>query len=267
MEDIVRRALLEDGVFRDVTSPLVGGRRAKGRIVAREDLVVCGMDVARQVFRRVGVAFRPKTRDGRSVRRGAVLAVVEGRARRMLAGERVALSFLQMLSGVATLTRRFVERAGKAKIYDTRKTTPGLRKLEKYAVRCGGGVNHRLGLHDGILIKDNHIAVIGDMAELRRKVRALAARGRKVEIEAQDIEQARLFATFPIRILMLDNYTVAGLRRAVRCVRAIRPRLLLEASGGVTLRNVGAVARTGVDWISVGGLTHSAPACDIALEL
>ncbi len=266
MRDLVRRALMEDGAFRDVTSPIVGNARASARFVAREDLVVAGLEAAREVFRQVGARFRAGTRDGRRVRRGATLATVSGPARRVLAGERVALNFLQRLSGVATLTRRFAELARPARILDTRKTTPGLRALEKQAVRAGGGLNHRMGLHDAVLVKDNHVAAVGDLEALRERVYELRARHDRIEIEAQDLEQALVFATFPIDVLMLDNFTVPGLRRAVRLVRSVRPDLTIEASGGVSLRTVRAVARTGVDWISVGALTHSAPARDIALE-
>ena len=265
--DIVKRALREDGAFRDLTAPLLGRRRVLGRIVARQDLVVCGLEVARDVFRRVKARFRPKGRDGRNVKRGAVLGVVTGPARSVLAGERTALNFLQQLSGIATLTRRFVERAGPAKILDTRKTAPGLRELQKYAVRCGGGTNHRLGLHDGAMIKDNHIAAVGDLEALRERVYALAARDVPIVIEAQTLEQALLFSTLPVDVLMLDNFTIRAMRRAVRLVRAVHPGLKIEASGGVTLKTVRAVARTGVDRISVGALTHSAPAADISLEL
>ncbi len=196
-----------------------------------------------------------------------MLAVVSGPALRVLAGERTALNFLQRLSGIATLTRRFVERARPARVFDTRKTAPGLRDLEKYAVRCGGGCNHRGGLDEGAMVKDNHIAIVGDPEVLRERVWALAAAGRPVVIEAQTAEQALLFATFPVRVVMLDNFTVAGLRRAARLVRAVNPKVEIETSGGVTLGNVRAVAGTGVDRISVGALTHSAPAMDISLEL
>ncbi len=264
---LVRRALLEDGAFDDVTSPIVGAARARGRFVARQDLVVCGLGVAREAFRQAGASFSPRTKDGARLRKGAVLAVVSGRARNVLAGERTALNFVQQLSGVATLTRRFVDRARPARILDTRKTTPGLRALEKYAVRCGGGTNHRMGLDDRVLIKDNHVAAVGDIERLREKVYEFASKGLPIEIEAQDLEQALVFSTFPIQVLMLDNFPLPLLRRAVRLVRSVHPGLTIEASGGVTLETVGPIARTGVDWISVGALTHSAPAVDISLEL
>jgi nicotinate-nucleotide pyrophosphorylase (carboxylating) len=265
--DIVKRALLEDGAFRDLTSAIIPNRRVTGVFLAKQDLVVCGLDLARRAFRHVGVAFAPRVRDGQRVKDRAVMATVAGPARRMLAGERTALNFLQQLSGVATITRRFADLAKPAKVYDTRKTTPGLRDLEKYAVRCGGGYNHRMGLHDGVMIKDNHIAAIGDLDALREKVDALAARGRPIVLEAATYEQALLFATFPVQVLMLDNFTVAGLKRAVRAVRDLNPKLEIEASGGVNLKTVRSIGRTGVDRVSVGALTHSAPAVDISLEV
>ena len=265
--DIVKRTLLEDGAFRDVTSAIIPNIRVTGRMLVKQDLVVCGIDVARRAFRYVGVGFTPKVRDGAKAKKGTVLGIVTGPARRVLAGERTALNFLQQLSGVATITRRFAERARPARVFDTRKTTPGLRELEKYAVRCGGGYNHRMGLHDGVMIKDNHIAALGDLEELREKVVELSSKGRPIVLEAASHEQALLFATFPIQVLMLDNFSIAGLRRTVRAVRKIHPTLEIEASGGVNLGTVRAIGRTGVDRVSVGALTHSAPAVDISLEL
>src|SRR5438067_5234049 len=223
--DPVKTALLEDGAFRDATSAIIPNRRVTGRFLAKQDLVVCGLDLARRTFRHVGVSFRPRLRDGQAAKKGAILAVVTGPARRVLAGERTALNFVQQLSGVATITRRFVDLARPARVFDTRKTTPGLRDLEKYAVRCGGGYNHRMGLQDGVMIKDNHIAAIGNLEILREKVEALAGKGRPIVLEAATLAQALLFATFPIQVLMLDNFTVPDLRRAVRSVRDLHPKL------------------------------------------
>jgi len=167
--DPVKRALLEDGAFRDVTSAIIPNTRVTGRFLAKQDLVVCGLDCARRAFRLVGVSFTPRVREGQRIRKGTIMATVAGPARRVLAGERTALNFLQQLSGVATITRKFADLAKPARVFDTRKTTPGLRELEKYAVRCGGGHNHRMGLSDGVMIKDNHIAAIGDVDALREK--------------------------------------------------------------------------------------------------
>lgn len=266
VREIVRRALLEDGASRDLTAPLVEGRRARGRLVAKQDLVLCGLACAAEAFRRTGARFTAKAADGQAVRKGRTVGVVAGPARALLAGERTALNLVQQLSGVATLTRRFVDLARPAKVFDTRKTVPGLRRLQKYAVRCGGGHNHRMGLHDGAMIKDNHIAALGDEEELRERVFDYAARGVDVVLEAQTDAEALLFATWPVKVLMLDNFSIDRLRRAVRRVRSLNPRLAIEASGGITPATARAVARTGVDRLSVGALTHSAPAVDLSLE-
>jgi nicotinate-nucleotide pyrophosphorylase (carboxylating) len=265
--DLVKQALFEDGAFHDITSAIIPNDRVTGRFLAKQDLVVCGMAQARRAFQFVGVAFAARVRDGDRASKGKTLATVTGPARRVLAGERTALNFVQQLSGVATITRKFVDLARPVRVFDTRKTTPGLRALEKHAVLCGGGHNHRMGLHDGVMIKDNHIAAIGDLDALREKVAALASRGKLIVLEAASHEQALLFATFPIKVLMLDNFSVSGLRHTVKAVRNLNPRVEIEASGGVNLKTVRAIARTGVDRVSVGALTHSAPAVDISLEL
>lgn len=265
--DPVKQALLEDGAFHDITSAIIPNARVTGRFLAKQDLVVCGLAQVRQTFQFVGVAFSARVRDGDRVKKGRILATVTGPARRVLAGERTALNFVQQLSGVATITRKFVELAKPARVFDTRKTTPGLRSLEKQAVVCGGGYNHRMGLHDGVMIKDNHIAAIGDLDVLREKIDALASKGKLIVLEAASHEQALLFATYPIKVLMLDNFSVAGLRRTVKAVRNLNPGVEIEASGGVNLKTVRAIARTGVDRVSIGALTHSAPAVDISLEL
>jgi nicotinate-nucleotide pyrophosphorylase (carboxylating) len=267
IRDVVRRALLEDGAARDLTAPLLAGRRARGRLVAKQDLVLAGVACAAEAFRQAGARFAAKAKDGRSIRKGGVVGVVDGPARAVLAAERTALNLVQQLSGVATLTRQFVALAKPARIFDTRKTVPGLRALQKYAVRCGGGHNHRMGLDDGAMIKDNHIAAVGDEEALRERVYAYAARGVDVVIEAQTEAEALLYATWPVRVLMLDNFSVDRLRRAVRRLRDVAPTLEIEASGGITLATARAVARTGVDRLSVGALTHSAPACDLSLEV
>jgi nicotinate-nucleotide pyrophosphorylase (carboxylating) len=264
---LVRAALAEDGALRDATSPIVGRAKARGRFLAKQDLVLCGIDFAREAFRACGASFSAKAKDGDRIAKGRSFATVTGVARAVLAAERTALNFVQQLSGVATLTRRFVDLAKPAKVYDTRKTTPGLRVVEKYAVRCGGGRNHRVGLADGVMIKDNHIAAIGDLDALREKVLELSERHLPIVIEAATIEQAILFATFPVDVIMLDNFGLPGLKRAVRAVRAVNPKVEIEASGGINLKTVRDVARTGVDRVSVGALTHSAPAVDISLEL
>ena len=264
---LVRAALAEDGALRDVTSPIVGRARARGRFLAKQDLVLCGIDFAREAFRACGARFASTSKDGDRIAKGRTFATVEGAARSVLAAERTALNFVQQLSGVATLTRRFVDLAKPARVYDTRKTTPGLRLAEKHAVRCGGGHNHRRGLSDGVMIKDNHIAALGDLDALREQVFVLAERRLPIVIEASTREQAIFFATLPVDVIMLDNFSPPALRRAVRAVRAVNPRVELEASGGITLSTVREFGRTGVDRVSVGAITHSAPAVDISLEL
>ena len=246
-------------------------QEAEAEIIARERAVVCGLGVVEAVFTRFDWRTRVRMRisDGDPIPPGGVVATVRGPAAALLAGERTALNFLQRLSGIATLTQAFVGavEGAKLRITDTRKTTPGLRALEKYAVRTGGGANHRSDLSSGVLIKDNHIAAIDDLDALREKVEALAAKGRPIVLEAATHEQALLFATFPIQVLMLDNFSIPGLRRTVRAVRNIHPKLEIEASGGVNLKTVHEIGRTGVDRVSVGALTHSAPSVDISLEL
>ncbi len=266
----VSRALREDLGKGDITSRefLSPDRRAEGAIVAHAPGILCGTEVAREVFRQVDrrLQFRVRKKDGFKVRPGTVCATIRGRARSILSAERTALNFVQRLSGVATITRRFVDavRGTRAKIYDTRKTTPGLRALEKYAVRCGGGENHRMGLYDVAMIKENHLALCGD--GLEGKIRKLRRRV-PVILEAQNMREVRAAAELPVDIVLLDNFRPPALRRAVRLLRDLCPKVRIEASGGVTLRNLRAVARTGVDRISVGALTHSAPALDFSLDV
>ncbi len=273
--DIVRRALAEDLPAGDVTSEatVYPARRAVGLFHCKQKAVVCGLDVAREVFRQVGGAkLTPCVKDGARVAKGAVIAEIAGKARSILAGERTALNLMQRLSGVATLTRAFVDRVRgtRAKILDTRKTTAGLRSLEKRAVVCGGGTNHRMSLSDAALIKDNHIEAVGDEERLRESILALRVKrgpGFRIEIEAQTEEQALLFSTFDVDVVMLDNLAPPVMRKLVPVMRKLNPGLTIEASGGINLKTVRAVAECGVDWISVGAITHSAPAVDISLEL
>ena len=240
--------------------------------VARSSGVVAGLPAAEMVCRAVdlSLAFQPLVEDGSLVDRGTRLATVSGSLRSILAAERVALNFLQHLSGVATLTRKFVDAAAgfRAKILDTRKTIPGWRRLEKYAVRCGGGANHRMGLHDGILIKDNHLAGLGgDVRKAVETARNYPGNAHlPVEVEVESLEQLDQALEVHANIVLLDNMDLERLRKAVSRRDAIAPDVLLEASGGVNLSTVRDIAATGVDRISVGALTHSAPALDIALD-
>ncbi|MCX8090938.1 MAG: carboxylating nicotinate-nucleotide diphosphorylase [Verrucomicrobiae bacterium] len=269
----VRHALTEDIGRGDVTSLAVvpAGARAVAVLRAREPLVVAGLVFAETAFRlRSGaVQVQRLARDGQRVAAGAVLLRVRGPARAILSAERVALNFVQRLSGIATLTAQFVAatRGTRARILDTRKTTPGWRGFEKYAVRCGGGQNHRRGLFDMVLIKDNHLAMLRGARPNPIAVAVRAARRRfpnlRVEVEADTLAQVRQGVEAGADVILLDNMTVRQLREAVRLVAG---RAQTEASGGVTLRNVGAIARTGVDFISVGALTHSARAVDVGLD-
>ncbi len=263
---LIRAALAEDIGPGDVTSRLTvpAGRFCRARLVARTDGVLAGVDVSRQVFLALdrSVRFTPKLQDGARYGKDQVLASVQGRARPILAAERTALNFIQRLSGVATTTRRFVDavRGTRAVILDTRKTTPGWRNLEKHAVRCGGGTNHRSGLHDMVLIKDNHIAAAGSTTAAIERCRRSQL---QVEVETRTLADVREALAAGAKRILLDNMTVARMKQAVTLARG---RAKLEASGGVTLRNVRRIAETGVDYISVGAITHSAPAADIALD-
>jgi nicotinate-nucleotide pyrophosphorylase (carboxylating) len=266
--ELVARALAEDRGAGDATSiaTIDPDQRAVGTILAKSDLVVAGIDVAAETFRQVdpAVVFEVRWGDGSRVRSGEAVADVRGPARALLEAERTALNFLQRLCGVATLTSKFVDAAAnQITILDTRKTTPGFRVLEKYAVRCGGGTNHRQRLDDGILIKDNHKRLAGGVRAAAQ--RALQnANGLPVEVEVENLEElADALAAGAPRIL-LDNFTTYDIREAVQRVAG---RALIEISGGVTLARVPELATTGADFISVGALTHSAPAADLSFEL
>lgn len=267
---LVKSALDEDGAFNDLTTiaTVVSDRHARGRLVARAPGVLCGVPLALEAFRTLDpkVTMRVDSEDGARLMPGDSVIYLSGHARALLAAERVALNFMQRLSGVASITARYVEavRGTRAKILDTRKTTPGWRLLEKYAVRAGGGVNHRLNLSAAVLIKDNHLASVdGDVGLAVRRARDLAPVGTKVEVECDRVEQVEAAIAAGADIIMLDNMPPATMRE---CVALVGGRALVEASGGVHLDSVRAIAETGVDWISVGALTHSAPALDLALD-
>lgn len=271
IEPIVRMALAEDlGRAGDVTAQacIPEGARMRAVFAARKAGVLAGIDCVRLAV----LAMDPeasidlKLRDGDAFEAGAVLAEVEADARAFLAAERTALNLLGRLCGIAALTRTYVEAVAgtKARIADTRKTTPGLRALEKHAVLCGGGANHRFGLDDAVLIKDNHVAVCGGVGEAVRRARASVGHLMKVEVEVDGLDQLDEALAAGPDVIMLDNFTLPMLREAV--VRTAG-RITLEASGGVSLETVRAIAETGVDVISVGALTHSAPALDVGLDV
>jgi nicotinate-nucleotide pyrophosphorylase (carboxylating) len=268
--ELVRSALQEDGAFNDLTTiaTVVSDRRSRATLVAREQGVICGVPLALECFRLLDakVAIRVGHEDGARVGAGEPVLFVTGHARALLSAERVSLNYMQRLSGIATLTSRFVDavRGTRAKILDTRKTTPGWRLLEKYAVRAGGGTNHRLDLSTGVLIKDNHLAAVdGDIAKAVARCRELAPAGVSIEVECDTVEQVSRAADAGADIILLDNMPPATM---AECVALVAGRATLEASGGVTLATVRAIAESGVDWISVGALTHSAPSLDLALD-
>lgn len=287
----IKNALQEDIGSGDITSQIIipKDKKVNAELLLKEKAVVCGLDIARQVFRAVdsSIKFQPKSKDGNLEKPGKIIARIEGNARSILKAERTALNLLSHLTGVSTLTGAFVEavRPYKARIYDTRKTTPGLRMLEKYAVKTGGGYNHRMGLYDGILIKDNHIASAAcpersrGVARSPSSVRALAEaakkkrpKGLKVEIEVINLAEFKEALKANPDIIMLDNMRINDIKEAVRIrerqsARAPEHKTLIEVSGGVNLTNVRAIAASGVDIISIGALTHSAPAVDISLEV
>ena len=268
--DIVRRALSEDIGTGDLTTLLTvpPDARARGEIVAQSSGVVAGLPVVSEVFAQLdpGLTITFNVQDGELVQDGQTLCSIEGRAQSILTGERVALNFLQRLSGIATKTAEFVElvQGTKARIVDTRKTTPGLRSLEKYAVRVGGGRNHRFGLYDAVLIKDNHIQASGGIAQAVESALAQAPHTFSVTVECETLAQVHDAIEAGADILLLDNMTPAELAEAVETVAG---QAMTEASGGVTAETVREIALTGVDIISVGALTHSAAALDISLDL
>jgi nicotinate-nucleotide pyrophosphorylase (carboxylating) len=270
VDDLIRRALSEDIGDGDVTTAATVAADARGRgvLLAKARLVVAGLDVAQRTFELVAkdarVAVVRHVADGDLVQAGTRLATIDGPAAALLTGERTALNLLQRLSGIATATRAYVDAArGRITVLDTRKTTPTLRALEKYAVRTGGGTNHRFGLFDLILIKDNHVRLAGGVARAVAAARR-AAPGLTIEVEAQSVEEAAQAADAGADIILLDNLSVADLRAAVAVVAG---RAKTEISGGVTLERIPELATTGADYVSVGALTHSVQAADISLEI
>ncbi len=270
LDRILEAALAEDIHTGDITTlAVVPGKRDAGAILkAKESMVLAGIDVAARVFRLLdpAIRFTPRFSDGARLQSGDILAELQGDAAFLLQGERVSLNLLQRMCGVATLTSLYVEAVAgtRARIVDTRKTTPGLRVLEKYAVRVGGGINHRTGLYDGVLIKENHIAAAGGIAEAVRRARAYIPHTMKIEVETETLGEVGEALAAGADIIMLDNMDLAAMRQAVATIGG---RALVEASGGVSLDTVRAIAETGVDIISVGALTHSARAMDISMLL
>jgi nicotinate-nucleotide pyrophosphorylase (carboxylating) len=266
--DLVERALREDVGSGDITTSATVPveARGEGRLIAKAALVVAGLPIAQSVFRSVDneIDLRALHEDGSEVQLGDCIAIVSGPAPALLTGERVALNFLQRLSGIATLTRRFVQAAsGRITVLDTRKTTPTFRVLERYAVRVGGGTNHRFGLFDAFLIKDNHIRISGGVAQAVARARA-SRPDLRVEVEAQSLEEVDEALAAGVDVLLVDNLPLDAIREAVRRSRG---RTKVEISGGVSLDRLPELAATGADYVSVGALTHSAPAADISFEV
>jgi len=284
MKEIIKKAIVEDLGKSDVTSSVTVPRSIsiKAKIIFKESGIVCGLPAAKEVFKALNpkIRFQVLTKEGKFVKKGKVVAVIKGPARSILAGERTALNFLGHLSGIATLTSSFAKkvRGTKAKIYDTRKTTPLLRDLEKYAVRTGGGMNHRMGLWDQVLVKENHIEAIScqlsaiskrqkNIKEIIKKAKKKVSKKMLVEVEVQNLSELKAALAARPDIILLDNMSVAQVKKAVQLRNKISRSVKLEVSGGITLKNVTAYARCGIERISIGCLTHSAPSLDVSLEV
>jgi len=267
---LIGLALREDIGDGDITTTSIirSPVKATARLIAQQRLVLAGLDIVQRVFEKLDpeVKVRKNHDDGEAVGQGEVLLEIEGAVAALLAGERIALNFIQRLSGIATLTESFVARVRSypVKICDTRKTTPGWRALEKYAVKMGGGTNHRIGLFDAVLIKDNHIKAAGSIAEAVRRVKGKLPAGFPIEVETRTLEEVREALSSGVNTIMLDNMSIPMMREAVAL---IDKRALIEASGNARLETVEGIAATGVDFISVGALTHSAPAADISMKI
>lgn len=268
ISDTVRRALAEDIGSGDLTAALIpSDRRADASVMTRENAVLCGTAWFDEVFRQLDHTIHVswQAQDGDRINAGQTVCAIEGPARTILSGERMALNFLQLLSGVATQAREYVDgvRGTRTKILDTRKTVPGLRKAQKYAVTCGGAQNHRMGLYDGILIKENHILAAGSIAAAVQRAKASAPEGTPIEVEVESLDELQQAIEAGGDNLLLDNFSLGDLRAAVERARG---RATLEASGGITRENVRQIAETGVDYISVGDLTKNVKAVDFSMR-
>jgi nicotinate-nucleotide pyrophosphorylase (carboxylating) len=270
LDDLIKRSLEEDIGYGDITtlSVVPAEQISEGLFIAKAAGVIAGLEVARAVFRQLDpeIIFTRLIKDGDAVQSGETIAKVRGRSRALLTGERTALNFLQRLSGIASQTRQWVEiiKDSQASLLDTRKTTPGLRVLEKYAVAVGGARNHRFGLYDGVMIKDNHIIAAGGIQRAVALARARVPHTLKIEVEVENLDQLQVALTAKADIIMLDNMDPATMKAAVAIVKG---RALLEASGGIKAANLLEVAQTGVDFISMGALTHSAFSLDISFDI
>lgn len=270
VDEIVKNALLEDIGYGDRTTEaiVITDESKTATMYAKQDGVIAGLPVVKRVFTLVdsNVQFTPQVNDGDFVQAGDVIGTLVGSIRSILTGERIALNFLQKMSGIATVTYRAVQsvRGTEVKITDTRKTTPGLRMFEKYAVKVGGGTNHRLRLDDAVMIKDNHIAAAGSISEAVKRVRENVGHMVVIEVETESLEQVKEAVDANVDVIMLDNMSPERIREALTVIPA---HIVTEASGGVTLETLPSIAQTGVDVVSIGWLTHSAPALDISLNV
>ncbi len=281
IKDIIKVALREDIGKEDITTQTIipKAKYAKAILLAKEGCVICGVGIAREVFKvqDKNIKFKPHISDGQKIKKGKIIAHISGKAQSILIAERVALNFLSLLSGVATKTRAYVDRIKpyKAKVLDTRKTIPGLRVLEKYAVRIGGGYNHRMALDEMVLIKDNHLKVQSSefrVQSLTENLMQKISKNIKIEIEVKNLKEFKRALEAKPDIIMLDNMSIKDIKKAVRIIRRLQPITYhpspkLEASGGISFENVRKIAATGVDMISIGALTHSVKAIDISLEI
>jgi nicotinate-nucleotide pyrophosphorylase (carboxylating) len=269
IEDIIKYALLEDSFYGDLTTEILNiNGNGEFLLISKENFVLCGIDIFEKVFKFLNnsISVEKIYKDGDFINEKQVIAVVKGNIRDILRGERVALNFIQKLSGIATTTYYFVKEieGTKCKILDTRKTTPLYRKLEKYAVRVGGGNNHRFSLFDGILIKDNHIKAFGSIEKLLDIAIKNKPFGKQIEIEVSNLDELKIVLNYPIDIVLLDNFKIEGIKEAVKIING---KCKIEVSGGIKLESVREIAKLGVDYISVGALTHSSRWVDISLEL
>ncbi len=268
LERFIKEALREDIGTGDITTDAIISKKETsiGRIIAKESFIVCGLEIFKYVFFCLdkNIAIELKFSDGEKVEKGDIILTFSGNTRTLLSGERVALNILQRLSGIATLTSNFVEKVpNSVKILDTRKTTPGMRILEKYAVRCGGGKNHRFGLYDAILIKDNHIKTAGSITKAVERVRKNISHLQKIEVEVKNIEEIKEALLTKCDRLLLDNMPTGQIKKAVE---VINKKTKIEVSGNVGLHNIQEIAESGIDFISVGAITHSAAAVDISMD-
>jgi nicotinate-nucleotide pyrophosphorylase (carboxylating) len=270
LRKLIREALEEDIGSGDVTTlaVLTGDETGTAEASAKEDIIVAGIDIFREVFllNDKEIQFLPERKDGQSVNKSGVIAHISGKLASILSAERVALNIFQRMCGIATLTKKYVDRISgtKAKILDTRKTMPGLREFDKYAVKIGGGYNHRMGLYGGVLIKDNHISAAGGISNAVARALNNIPPALKIEVEVKNVTEVEEALSAGVDIIMLDNMTPDDMKQAVSLING---KALIEASGGVTLSNVRDYAETGVDFISIGAITHSAPAADISLNI